>query len=104
MKVTRVYISGPITNDPEYMIKFTAAENRLRSEGYSVVNPAKVNANLPNDFTHEDYMRVSLAELACCEAIYMLDGWKDSKGAKEEYAYAGKLGLKVVREGLSNVT
>ena len=85
----RIYISGPITNDPDYMTKFEAAENELREMGYtSIVNPAKVNANLPSDFDHRSYMECSLAQLRCCEAVLMLKGWAQSKGAAVEKAIA----------------
>jgi hypothetical protein len=36
--------------------------------------------------------------LECCDAIYMLKGWENSEGAKEEYVYANKLGLKIIKE------
>jgi len=99
MKKYRVYISGGITNVHDYMTSFRKAEKRLESEGYtSIVNPAFVNCHLPIDFSHEDYMKVSIAMLGCCDAIYMLKGWEKSEGAKEEYIYASKLGLQILKE------
>jgi len=60
----------------------------LKEQGYSVINPAKINSLLPEGTTHEQYMTVSIALLSTCEAICMLDGWKNSDGAKMEFAKA----------------
>lgn len=82
----RIYISGGITGIPDYMTKFSDAETELIDRGYtSIINPAFVNSFLPKDMTHADYMEVSMAELKCCNAIYMLRGWKRSTGAVMEY-------------------
>lgn len=84
----RVYISGKITGTTDYMERFAKIEDYLKSKGHEVVNPAKVNANLPETFTHAEYMWVSIAMLNCCDAIYMMNGYEDSKGAMEELNYA----------------
>ena len=39
-----IYISGPITGTSDYMERFEKAEKELIENGYSVINPAKVNA------------------------------------------------------------
>lgn len=88
MNVLRVYISGKITGTTDYMERFSEAEKYLKSKGYEVVNPAKVNANLPETFTHRDYMCVCMAMLSCCDAIYMMNGYEDSEGAMQELKYA----------------
>ncbi|EGI95965.1 hypothetical protein SB521682_1879 [Shigella boydii 5216-82] len=38
-------------------------------------------------------MLIGSAMLHCANVIYLLDGWEDSPGAKEEYATALKLNL-----------
>ena len=93
-----IYISGGITNVPNFMERFNKAENDLISQGYEVVNPAKINANLPKICTHKDYMTVSIALLSICDTIYMLKGYERSKGAMEELRYAVKNGYTIIKE------
>ena len=84
----KIYISGSITGTDDYMERFAKAEKELTEQGYSVVNPAKVNAQLPCDTTYEEYMNMSFCMLDMCIAIFMLKGWKKSCGANREYGYA----------------
>lgn len=84
----KIYISGPITGIPDYMTRFQEAEEYLIKEGWSVINPAAVNAMLPEDTTYEEYMIMSLCMLEMCDAIFLLEGWEKSKGARWEFDYA----------------
>lgn len=84
----KIYISGAITGTDDYMERFAKAEKELTEHGYSVINPAKVNAQLPEDTNYEDYMKMSFCMLDMCEAIYMLQGWNESCGANRELGYA----------------
>ena len=84
----KIYISGAITGTDDYMERFAKAENELTEQGYSVVNPAKVNAQLPEDTSYEEYMKMCFCMLDICEAIFMLKGWSKSCGSNREYWYA----------------
>lgn len=84
----KIYISGPITGTDDYMDRFANAEKRLKENGYEVINPALVNSNLPESTNYGEYMAVAMVLLKMCDCIYMLDGWKESNGAREEYSYA----------------
>ena len=84
----KIYISGAITGTNDYMERFAKAEKELTEQGYSVVNPAKVNAQLPEDTTYEEYMKMCFCMLAMCDSIYMIKGWDKSCGANREYGYA----------------
>lgn len=96
-----VYISGAITGTSDYMERFARAEEILTKEGMSVVNPVKVNSMMPKETTYDDYMKLSITMLSCCERIYMLEGWEHSKGANKERDYAMRHGIDVryFREG-----
>ena len=96
----RVYISGAITGTDDYMERFMNAETTLSNKGYSVLNPAKLNIMLPGDTTHEEYMMMSLTMLSMCDAIYMLTGWQQSRGANMELGYAKAKKLDVIYEEL----
>ena len=84
----KIYISGAISGTDDYMERFAKAEKELTDKGYSVVNPAKVNAQLPENTSNEEYMKMSFCMLDMCDGIYMLKGWKKSWGANREYGYA----------------
>lgn len=84
----KIYISGAITGTDDYMERFAKAEKELTEQGYSVVNPAKVNAQLPEDTSYEEYMKMCFCMLDMCESIFMLKGWEKSCGANREYGYA----------------
>ena len=84
----KIYISGAITGTDNYMERFEKAEKELTEQGYSVVNPAKVNTQLPEDTTYEEYMKMCFCMLDICDSIYFLKGFEKSCGANREYSYA----------------
>lgn len=94
----RVYISGPIAGHEDYMERFLEAEKHLEGKDYFVFNPAAVDTELPYDLTYEEHMYLDMGMLTMCDAIYMLKGWQESRGANREYGYALGRGIKVMFE------
>ena len=83
----KLYLSGAITGTDDYMDRFSMAEKSLEVE-HTIINPAKVNAQLPSDTDYEDYMKMSFCMLDMCDSIYMTQGWEKSFGANRELGYA----------------
>jgi len=93
----KIYISGKITGIPfeEFVLKFNNAACFLLSLDYEPINPLTISPHHENK-TWEDYMLNDIKALFECEAIYMLNDWKDSKGARIEHAIAKELSLKII--------
>jgi len=91
-----IYIAGPMTGLPEHNFPaFHAAADRLRQAGWDVVNPAE-NFGGRTDLPREDCLRADVALLVDCDAVAVLGGWEDSRGAKLEYLLARELGMPVL--------
>ena len=89
-----VYIAGPITGHDDYLERFCTAEIVLDAEGWIVLNPA----DLPQGMSREKYMPICLTMLEQADAIYMLHGWEDSRGATVEYLLAAYQGKEILYE------
>lgn len=89
MKV--IYISGPITNNPDYQRDFNRMENELQVEGYTVLNPAK----LPQGLTDAQYTRIDLAMIDAADAVVLLPKWAESQGSMLEVQYCRYTGKPV---------
>lgn len=107
----RVYISGPMTGLPDYNFPaFFEAAAKLKAEGWAPTNPAY--KDLQNGDVEKvdgryvmtdrfDLGRVLLDDLACvrhANAIYLLEGWEKSKGARAEHALAVALDKEIIFE------
>lgn len=93
----KLYLSGAITGTDDYMDRFSMAEKSLEVE-HTIINPAKVNAQLPSDINYEDYMKMSFCMLDMCDGIYLLKGWEKSCGSNRELGYAMAKGKIILRQ------
>ena len=102
----KIYISGGITNVPNYEENFSRAERRLKEQGFEVVNPCEISKRLEETLkksfnqepTYKEYMIEDITELGRCDAIYMLNNWEKSKGACLEKHFAEVIGLDIMFE------
>lgn len=93
----RIYIAGPMTGISEFNHPaFHAKAAELLDSGVEVFNPA-VNG-LPATADWAEHMRVDIRALTQCTHIYMLEGWKGSRGARLEHHIAHELGMVILYE------
>lgn len=92
----KIYISGKITGLDRKVAesRFDEAMIKLCKEGYNVCNPFLIDHN--HDQSWESFMLADLKLLFECQAVYMLNNWKSSKGARIEHYIALERGLKVI--------
>ncbi|MFR8246451.1 MAG: DUF4406 domain-containing protein [Roseburia sp.] len=86
---------------PEHRIIWNVLRKQkkeLIENGYSVINPAKVNAMLPEDATWEEYIKVSLTLLSICTGVYMMPGWRESRGAVLEFMQARRNEMQIYED------
>lgn len=88
--VKKIYIAGKIDGDDNYVEHFNQAEKDINDgivgDGWEVINPVRFNESL-HGFNREEFLYVDLAILSKCDAIYMLDTWKNSDGARTEFEF-----------------
>lgn len=101
----RVYISGAITGVKHADKLFARAEEKLELLGYDVVNPYKFGEHLKKEYAkknkvpkYENYMRGDIELLINCDAIYLLENWGTSKGAKLEKKIAEVLKMQIMTD------
>lgn len=88
----KIYLSGPISNNPMAQQLFADAEQRYSNMG-EVINPLKYN-NIDTEWVAA--MRKNISLLMKCDTVVMLQGWEHSKGAQIEYFVAKSLNFKIM--------
>lgn len=87
----KLYLSGPITCNPNYILDFENWQNFLQTKGYEVVNPATLGDGLAD---WHCYLKRDIPYLIECDGIFAMPGWECSKGAQLEIDLARRLDLK----------
>jgi len=105
----RVYIAGPMRGIPQLNYPaFFEAKEHLEKLGHQVVCPPMLdralgyahweNADVPNVTPAQlrEMMLIDLVAISHCDAVYVLDGWGDSRGCAVEMAFAEFLGIPLI--------
>lgn len=94
--MTTVYIAGKIGGLDyfEAYSNFHKAEIELSLKNFVSINPMK----LPHlhDRSWKSYMKEDLRALKECDALYALDNWQDSRGARIEVWFAKRYGKAII--------
>lgn len=91
----RVYIAGPMSGLPEFNYpSFRRAAHMWRRAGWDVLDPSE-KFDGRTDLPYEIYIKASISDVLCADAIAMLPGWENSKGATLERTIVELLGKPV---------
>ena len=98
-----IYISGKITGIDDYENRFAKAEAELEAKGFNVLNPVKAGKWLerylaPKFPTWVEYMKQAIKSMMSADCIYMLKGYRESKGARLELFLAKVLKYEIIYE------
>ena len=100
--IKTVYISGPITADPNHRERFKSAEESLSQAGYKAINPVelvkgKIPENLSAAETWRRAMEIDLDALRHSDAVVILDkNGLESTGMDIETHLATRLNIPLV--------
>ena len=112
----RIYVAGPMRGIKNFNFPaFDLAANELRRAGWHVISPADIDRMFEPDFipyppedfapTETDFKNFIRRDLNLLlefnplrDAIYMLEGWENSKGGRVEKALAEFIGLQILYE------
>jgi len=91
----RIYIAGPIStlSLEAAQRNFLQAKENIQLSGHTPVNPMELRHE--HDKSWESYMKACISEMMSCDAIMMLTGWQQSKGARIEHNLAKTLKIPV---------
>jgi hypothetical protein len=102
------YIAGPMTGIPGFNYRaFDEARDILRTHGWKVISPADLDRqNLGIDFStmtgnedlspwREKFARQDMEALLKVERLFVLEGWEQSVGARNEMTMAAMLGVPI---------
>jgi hypothetical protein len=104
----KVYVAGPMAGMPNHNFPaFHAEAALLRALGYTVLSPAEnAGEQAAKDAeaqglayretkVYTDYLKADLRMVLDCDAVQLLPGWENSRGATLEVYVARAVGIDV---------
>lgn len=94
----KIYIAGPITRTPDFVTRFEDAKRAIEKKGHEAVNPVDIRLIVqtegPGAITYRQIMNICKSLIGACDAIYLMQDWQRSNGARQEHKAAIDNGLK----------
>lgn len=104
-----VYLAGPMTGYPAFnRAGFDFAERYAAEQGWTVASPQNTDpthygpcpdgerhTTTAGSHPHPCWVRASLRMMLDCDAVLMLPGWQESRGARLEHVVAEGCGMPV---------
>ena len=92
-----IYLSGAITGCPNYKEVFERAEMFVSANmGHIAINPERLDELSNEPLTYDQYMAICYRLIDISDAVFMVSGWRNSRGANAELTYAKSLGKEVI--------
>lgn len=98
-----IYVAGPFRSKTSWgihrnVLKAEEASLKLWKQGDIAICPHKMTEHYQGELPDKIWLDGMLEILSRCDAIYMLRGWENSEGSRQELELAEELGLKVIYE------
>ena len=91
----KLYLAGPMAGIEEHNFPaFHRAAKQLRAAGFEVLNPAELEGEKDREWAY--YLKRDIPYLLKCDAVAVLDFWRDSRGARLETSIAAELGMPII--------
>jgi len=89
----KVYLSGAITKDPDYISKFKNIENTLKKLGFTVVNPVELCHGLTG---YIECFKLDIQEMLLCDVVCNINDGIESLGRELELIVAEALNMQII--------
>ena len=86
----KIYLSGPISQNPKFREEFQEAALRMRKAGFDVINPVEL---VEDPASWEDAMKQDLKAMLECDGVAVVHTKHTSRGMGIEMMLAGILGM-----------
>jgi hypothetical protein len=100
MSKGKIYIAGPMRGKAHLNFEeFFVAARQLRNAGWEPWNPAAHDVDnwwAGNTFDPKTGLLFDITKVNEADAIFMLEGWEKSDGARCEYYYAKFIGIEII--------